>query len=179
MNRNLEIGPGDCPLVGKWDTLDVHPVVPVTYVARWGLEPLPIDGGRYDLVFSSHAIEHVPWYHTIDAFKEVYRILKPNGRFEVWTVDFDVIVQSYLKKEWVENWDCGGRIHHWMQSIAGRTFAYEKNGNAHMWHKALFNRSYLKLCLVMAGFSIDRMGNLEKSRGHDHGIINLGVWATK
>lgn len=177
MNRNLEIGPGDCPLTGEWDTLDAQPVVPVTYIAQWGLERLPIPNNRYNLIFSSHAIEHVPWYRTEHALLEVYRILKPGGSFEVWTVDFAVVVQSYLKQEWAGDWDCGGRVQHWMQSIAGRTFAYEKQGNPYMWHKALFDRPYLKWCLKSVGFLL--VGDLEKSRGHDHGIINLGVWATK
>lgn len=177
VQKRLEIGPGDCPLAGQWDTLDAYPRVPITYKARWGYEPLPIQDNTYDLVFSSHAIEHIPWYQTIDALKEVHRILKPNGVFEVWTVDFEVIVKSYITSRWVDDWDCGGRIKNQMQSLAGRVFAYEKEDNDYNWHKALFDRPYLKECLTEAGFSY--AGDLKKTRGHDHGVINLGVLAKK
>lgn len=178
-SRRLEIGPGDCPLVGEWDTLDSHPIpsVPLTYVAKWGLERLPIEDCSYDLVFSSHAIEHIPWYHAQDALREVCRIVRPGGAFEVWTVDFAVVVEYYLSHRMVGDWDCGGRISNYMQSVSGRVFAYEKNGSPWMWHKALFDRPYLRSLLLGCGF--DRVEDLRQTRGHDHGVINMGVVAFK
>lgn len=178
--KKLEIGPGDCPLGDDWDKMDA--VVPKNsnwFSARWGYEPLCLPDNHYDLIFSSHTIEHIPWYQTIDALKDVHRILKPKGVFECWTVDFAAVVQAYLRKEWAGDWDCGGRVKHFMHSIAGRTFAYEKHDNSFMWHKALFDFEYLTECMYQSGFSI--CGRLDKSqnRGHDHGVINLGVWAKK
>lgn len=175
--KYLEIGPGDCPLGPEWDLLDAQRGHEIDYVARWGLEPLPIPDCAYDVIYASHVIEHIPWYHTLDALREAHRIIVPGGSLEIWTVDFAVVVQAYLAKEWAGDWDCGGRIKHWMHSIAGRTFAYEKNGNPHMWHKALFDREYLGECLTQAGFST--LENLTKTRGHDHGVINMGIKAVK
>lgn len=179
MTSQLEIGPGDCPLEGDWDTLDAQPRVPVTYIAQWGYDPLPIADEDYSLVFSSHVIEHIAWYKTIDALKEVYRILKPGGIFECWTVDLDVIVKAYQDKRMVRDWDCGGKIRTWMESVNGNLFAYEKHGNPFMWHKAVFSREYLKDCMYRAGFLITRDLALSENRGHDHGVINMGVWAKK
>lgn len=179
--RCLEIGPGDCPLgeEGEWDRLDASPIpsVPLNYVCKWGFGRLPINDASYDLVYSSHTIEHIPWYLTPLALREVWRILDFDGDFEVWTIDFAVVVQAYQEKRWVREWDCGGRVRHFMQSIAGHVFAYEKDGNPHMWHKALFDEEYLGELLLNAGFShVERM---EKTRGHDHGPANLGMRATK
>jgi predicted SAM-dependent methyltransferase len=180
--RCLEIGPGDCPLVavdGSWDTLDAVeiPSVPLTYVARWGYEPLPIPDNSYDLIFTSHAIEHIPWYQTLDALKEVHRILAPDGDLEIWTLDFTVIVEAYRARRWVRDWDCGGKVKSYMHSIAAHVFAYEKQGNPMMWHKALFDHPYMESCLLNAGFRV--VDRLAKSRGHDHGPANMGFRATK
>lgn len=177
--KKLEIGPGDCPLGEGWDTLDAVaiPSVKLIYTARWGYEPLPIANNSYDLIFTSHVIEHIPWYQTMDALQEAYRILAPNGDLEIWTLNFQVIVEAYIEKRWVRDWDCGGRVTNWMHSIAGHVFAYEKQGNPFMWHKALFDPEYLTYCLMEAGFKT--VVPLNASRGHDHGPANMGFRATK
>lgn len=177
--RCLEIGPGDCPLAGGWDTLDAAaiPSVSLTYVSRWGYEPLPIADNSYDLVFASHVIEHIPWYQTLGALNEVYRILAEDGDLEIWTLDFRTIVHAYLMKQWVRDWDCGGRVKNYMHSIAGHVFAYEKGDNHYNWHKALFDEEYMTSCLRGAGFA--KIERLTTSRGHDHGPANMGFRATK
>lgn len=177
--RCLEIGPGDCPLGSGWDTLDVVDVLGegLDHVALWGFESLPVADSSYDLVFASHVIEHIPWYQTMDALRDVYRILAPNGDLEIWTLNFQVIVEAYLEKRWVRDWDCGGRVKNFMHSIAGHVFAYEKQGNPYMWHKAIFDPEYMRDCLQKCGFV--KIERLTTSRGHDHGPANMGFRATK
>ena len=176
--RRLEIGPGDCQVSGDWDRLDAFPIpsVPLTYVAQWGNERLPIEDCAYDVIYASHVIEHIPWYRTIDALREAHRILSVGGTLEVWTVDFALVVQSYLDRCWTDGWNCDGRVKNYMQSVAGRIFSYERTGQWN-WHKAVFDRGYLKACLYEAGF-IATM-DLVVTRGHDHGAINLGVAGLK
>jgi predicted SAM-dependent methyltransferase len=177
MTKSLEIGPSDCPLEGDWDTLDAVDVTNPTYIAKWGYDPLPIEDNTYDLVFASHVIEHIPWYQVEDALQEIKRILKPGGSFEVWTINFEYVVDCYLKKKKTGKWTCQGRIKHWMHSINGRVFAYERHNNPYMWHKALFDRPYLRNLLSRAGFT--QVRDLKKTRGVDHGEVNMGVAGIK
>lgn len=95
--KQLEIGPGGQAMAG-FDSLDMVDRSGVTFVARWGSEPLPIPDRTYDFVFASHVLEHVPWNQTLPALRELHRILKPSGRVEIWVPDFEYVVQCYLNK---------------------------------------------------------------------------------
>lgn len=70
------------------------------YVCNLGFDPIPLDDDSTDKVIAHHFVEHVPfvWFDKtgsgararwkkltpmIFLFDEVYRILKPNGTFEV------------------------------------------------------------------------------------------------
>ena len=174
----LEIGPGDCPLIG-WDTLDsvAWPGVTPTHIAKWGSEPLPIPSNTYDLVFSSHTIEHIPWMDVEAAVGEVCRILKPGGIFECWTIDFEVIIKAYLEREIPDDWDCHQMVKCPTDWCAARLYAYPKHGLDSMWHRSLFDRRHLKAKLLEGG--LINPFDLEKTRGHDHGVVNLGVGAYK
>lgn len=171
----LEIGPGANPLEG-YDTLDV--LGDTTYRAEWGRDELPIKNEIYDSVYSSHCIEHVPWYRTDFAFSEVFRILKPGGTVEIHTVDFALVVKAYLSGKTLDKWTCHGRNANLdpMKWVASRLFAYQKGETEEMWHRALFDEAYLRDCLAKAGF--ERIERCEPPINH-HGIINLGLRGIK
>lgn len=173
--RCLDIGPGDHPREG-FDTLDVlgHP----TYRAEWGSDPLPIEDESYDTVYSSHCIEHIPWYRTDSALSEVFRILKPGGTVEIHTVDFAVVVKGYLSGEALEKWTCQGFNEQLdpMKWVASRLFAYQRGETGENWHRACFDEAYLRDCLSRAGFG--RIERCEPPVNH-HGIINLGMRGVK
>lgn len=170
--HNLEIGPGDSGGLYGFYTLNI--VAPATYVCAWG-KALPISDNTYDLVYSSHCIEHVPWYNVKMALSEVYRILVPGGRFEVHTVNFQYIVQCYLDRVRGDGWTCNDKISDAMEWVSGRVFAYEKGPEN--WHKSLFDYSYLCGLLEKAGFK--DVGHGESPRGQDHGAINLSIKGMK
>lgn len=173
--KSLEIGPGDHPRQG-FDTLDVlgNP----TYRADWGTEQLPIEDESYDFVYSSHCIEHIPWYRTDAAFEEVFRILKPGGTIEIHTVDFALLVQVYLSRTALDSWTCHGRNESLdpMKWVASRLFAYQKGESQAYWHRAIFDEAYLQKCLCQAGFK--HVCTCEPPVDL-HGIINLGMRAIK
>jgi len=178
--KRLEIGPGDIPLDG-WDTLDSDPELLPTHIAEWGGRwPLPIDTGMYDEVFCSHTIEHIPWNRTIAALMEVYRILKPGGLFEIWTVDFAVLVKAYQNQTPCDDWNARGlnQEMNLMRWLASKVYCCNFDSNEGLWHKALFDERYLLECLLDAGFS--KMSTIAKrTRGHNHGAIDLGMKARK
>jgi predicted SAM-dependent methyltransferase len=45
--------------------------------------PYPFEDCSIDYIRSSQTLEHLT-LHSIDFFKECYRILKPNGKLEIW-----------------------------------------------------------------------------------------------
>lgn len=166
----LEIGPGSNPVNPHWDLLDLEPRPHVKMVARWGDQNLPIADNTYDLVYASHVLEHIPWYKTASALREVYRILKPNGTFDVWVPDLAKIVDAYRVGRCGDDWrkhNPRGNPWHWLN---GRVFSYGPEPN---WHKAVFDAPSLCRRLEEAGFvGIEK---LEKPRGYDHGPVNLGM----
>jgi predicted SAM-dependent methyltransferase len=164
----LEIGPGDKPIEGA-ETLNVSEI-PADFHATLGSEKLPIEDEQYDLVYMSHVLEHVPWFQTNFALNEIYRILKVGGSVEVWVPDFGYLSYCYIEGQFGDNWVRLNNREHPTKWVASRIFSYGPGAN---WHKAIFDRDYLKFCLEGAGF----MGveNLTTPRGYDHGKINMGM----
>ncbi len=168
--RYLEIGPGDYPVNRRWDLLDSARRPGIDIVARWGEERLPIADGTYDLVYASHVLEHVPWFKTIQALREAFRVLRPGGSIEVWVPDFDTIIDSYRAGRCGDNWrKYNPRSDPWLW-LNGRLFTYGPDPN---WHRAAFDAQSLRSSLEHAGFR--DVHKLTEPRGYDHGIVNLGM----
>jgi len=173
--RALEIGPGKHPVDPRWDMMDMIQRPGITYKHDARIRPWPIKDNQYQLVYMSHVLEHIPWFDTIDTLAEVLRILKPGGFVEIWVPNFELIVDAYLERKCMDNWYKFNPKKDYMTWINGRLFTYgpgEEN-----WHRAAFDEESLKGCLVAAGFRTTV--KLDKPRGIDHGLINLGVSGTK
>ena len=105
MTRWLEIGPGESRLPGEWITLDCTPRAGVVdYVGLWGKDRLPFADNCFELVYASHVLEHVPWYHTVPALVEttkqgelfVLRMLSAAEPPRILDLDLDK-VRTYLR----------------------------------------------------------------------------------
>lgn len=169
----LEIGPGTHPVDPRWDTMDM--VRSPTYLHDVRILPLPVRSNKYDLVYMSHILEHVPWFQTVKLLKEVHRILKPGGAVEIWVPDFQKIVDAYITQKPGDGWFKFNPERDVMTWINGRIFTYgpgEEN-----WHRAVFDAAHLRAKVREAGFS--NTARLKKPRGYDHGPINLGVMGRK
>ena len=169
--RRLEIGPGDAPLSPDWETLDVSPGA--TYQANWGEESLHLPDNTFDEVYSSHALEHVPWHQTVFALQEVLRILKPGGQFEVWVPNFAYIVDCYRTRRCGDAWRRLNEKGDPMVWVNARIFTYGPEPN---WHRATFDADFLAQRLVEAGFERIRI-TTTRTRGTPHGPIDLGAFA--
>jgi len=65
----------------------------------FSMKELPIASESAEVVFSSHAIEHVPDEQVKFLFKEIHRILKPGAGFRVTCPDIDLDYRSYINKD--------------------------------------------------------------------------------
>lgn len=176
--RILEIGPGEHRLGSEWETLDCVAGPEVDHVAIWGSQPLPFGDCAFGLVYSSHTLEHVPWSLTIDALREVWRILEPRGRVELWVPDFAYLVRCYQAGKCGDDWRRLNPTGDPMLWLNGRLFTYGGPGGLadQNWHRAVFDYGSLRNCLLEAGF-IGVQGLLGEERGHKHGQISMGVEA--
>lgn len=175
--RVLEIGPGKNPVDRRWDTMDMVNRPNLTYKHDVRQFPFPIASNKYDLVYMSHILEHVPWMYTDNVLSEVYRILRPKGKIEVWVPDLKKLVAGYLNPSLIKN-DGWYRFNPGQDPVRwfnGRLFTY--GPGPENWHRAAFDEEYLHRCLNKASFT--GCHRLAKPRGYDHGWINLGMMGTK
>jgi len=173
--RALEIGPGKYPVDKTWDTMDMIQRANLTYLHDVRVRPWPVPTGRYDLVYMSHILEHVPWFNVVDVLREALRVLKQEGTIEVWVPNFEKIVEAYLKQRPGDPWRKFNPRNDYMTWVNGRIFTYGPGDEN--WHRTVFDGRYLKQCLRDAGFR--HTVRLQKPRGYDHGPINLGIAAVK
>jgi SAM-dependent methyltransferase len=185
--RYLEIGSSD-GRIEAFETLDITGGPNVDYACD-ASKPLPFADGTFDLIYSSHVLEHIPWYFTERTLKEWVRILKPGGVLEVWVPDGLKICETLVRaeREGVSYIDKDG----WYKFnprkdpcvwAAGRIFTYGDgpgNPNHPNWHWAIFTPRYLKELFTGAGLVDIKEMSRSEVRGYDHGWINMGVKRTK
>lgn len=185
--RKLEIGPGPRRLEG-FETLNIRAGRHVDYICD-AAKRLPLPDERFELVYASHVLEHIPWYQTEHVLREWTRILQPGGILEIWVPDGEKICRAFVDGE------CGGNrdftqdgwyrfneerdVCKW---AAGRLFTYGDGTGDPVdpnWHRALFSRRYLKT--LMERVPLVDVTPLDRSevRGDDHGWINLGMRGRK
>lgn len=170
----VEIGPGNAKIDSSWITIGPYKADHVDFVIDWGKEVLPFADNSVDLVYASHVLEHIWWYDTEFALREVYRVLKLGGKLEVHVPDFALIVESYKKKRCGDAWRKHNASGNYMRWVNGRIFTYGGPGNT---HRAVFDKEYLEYCLRNSGFT--SIQPFAKPRGYDHGTISLSMTATK
>ena len=175
--RKLEIGPGPKKLGSDWTTVgDFEREGVVDHVCMWGHQDLPFEDSSFDLVYASHALEHVPWYLVDHAISECFRVLAPGGRIEIHVPDFEYIVNSYLNKKVGDHWVKYNNREHHLIWASSRLFSYGPTFSNY--HKSAFDQDYLFFLLSKAGFT-DPTRLTEGAAFKYHGAINIGVSAKK
>ncbi len=185
--RCLEIGSGKNRIKG-FETLDISPGRNIDYVID-ASKKLPFKNDTFDIVYTSHILEHIPWYQVEDTLKEWVRILKPAGQLEIWVPNGLKICKVLVDAE--INGDDLSHLDGWYKFnpdkdtcmwAAGRLFTYGDGTGCLSdpnWHRALFTPRYLKLLFEKAGLKNVTELPRDKVRSYDHGWINLGMKGTK
>lgn len=182
--RCLEIGPNKGRIPG-FETLDImkSPIVDHVGDAR---RP-PFRDNTFDLVYSSHVIEHIEWDEIEHAIKQWVRILKPGGWLEIHTVDARRIMAALLHLDETGEWtgpdptwrekQTGGDPYVW---CVARLMNFPKGGNEYQKHRALITPNYLRRCFERAGLVDLAPLTRDDARGsRHHAFINLGLKGRK
>lgn len=193
LKRYLEIGPGK-KSIPQFETLNLGEENRTEGNADHvgDARSLPFSDNTFDIVYSSHCIEHVPWQQAEATVKEWARVLKPSGRLEVWTVNGYAIAKCLVEYEETGNWS-GPPISEWnnkkILSIldnnpylwsSGRIMSYARNGEYDSnLHRTIWTPKFLKQCFKKAGLESIREMDKSEVRGYDHGWINMGVCGVK
>jgi SAM-dependent methyltransferase len=87
--RKLQIGAGPNELAG-WLNADFSPRHSST-IFMDATQPFPLPSDSFDLIFSEHMIEHVPFDQGQKMLRECYRVLKPGGQIRIATPNLERI----------------------------------------------------------------------------------------
>jgi ubiquinone/menaquinone biosynthesis C-methylase UbiE len=185
--RNLEIGPG-LQKLPSFETLNIIDGRNVDYILDLGRD-LPFVDNTFDIIYTSHVLEHVPWYLQRNTFLELHRILKPYGKLEVWVPDGLKIVTTVYDYEinninniHLDGWYRFNEDKDVITWANGRIFTYGDGFgtlNHPNWHRTLFTPKYLEKMFLSSGFKEIRTMDSAEVRGVSHGWINLGMMGTK
>ena len=132
--RYLHLGCGDVILPPPFENLDGRNLPGVDYIGS--VFPLPFEDNIFDLVYSSHVLEHFYRKDTLDVLKEWVRVLKNDGILRISVPSFENIIKIYQLCGNIEN--VTGPL------MGGQT--YETN-----FHYNVFDEKYLKKLMEEAG----------------------------
>lgn len=173
----VEIGPGDKKIGSDWITIgDFERPGIVDHVCNWGKDKIPLASDSVDFIYTSHALEHVPWFQSDFALSECYRVLKIGGLIEIHVPNFEYIVQCYIERKIGDHWIKYNNREHHTTWAASRIFTHGPTFSNY--HKSCWDREYLDYCLVKNNFKNITLCDGGKAKEY-HGIINLGMRAVK
>ena len=93
--RYLHIGCGNVILPKPFENLDTRPLEGVDHVSE--AFPLPFEDNTFDLVYSSHVLEHFEKINTQAIVNEWVRILKPGGMIRLSVPSLENLIKIYEK----------------------------------------------------------------------------------
>lgn len=171
----LNLGAGPHWHKAGWETLD-HKSGFWDTTTAWDTG---LPAGRYDWIFTSHMLEHIPHYRVDQLLKEMNRLLKPGGRVRILTPDLETIARMYVNRDEQllarlrgedetirHDLGWGGAFVNYVVSPGNDSLLISRNGEliAGYGHVYLFDFAMLETLLRKHGFTgVKRCGFLESS----------------
>lgn len=134
--RYLHVGSGETILPKPFENLDGRNLDGVDHVGS--VYPLDFGDETFDLVYSSHVLEHFHRKDTLNVLKEWVRVLKKGEILRISVPSFENIIKIYQYKNDIEN--IVGPL------MGGQT--YETN-----FHYNVFDKNYLTKLMEQAGLT--------------------------
>jgi predicted SAM-dependent methyltransferase len=122
--RYLHIGCGDVILPKPFENLDTRKMDGVDHVCE--ADKLSFEDGTFDLVYSSHVLEHFKRNETQSILNEWVRVLKPGGIVRISVPSFESLIKIY---------QTAGDIEYIIGPLMGGQ-TYEQNFHYNMFDKA-------------------------------------------
>lgn len=145
--------------------------------------PLPYED--VDEIYASHIIEHFWYFDIMRILTYWHHALKPGGMLEIWTVDFDVVIEKHNRLD-SEGWNVQLPIKGKGNDAILKDFIVMnksifsnnlKQGNA---HHCIFTKVSLKELLLCVGFKSVEFLELDDFPFRPlHDAYNMGVRAYK
>jgi len=98
----IDIGAGPHPKPDATDRMDMHQWAGTTKVHDLHHFPYPYDNDYADKIYLGDVIEHLIHFAVPEVLKEIHRILKPGGKFEVTCPDVLWIMERIVHDDWKE-----------------------------------------------------------------------------
>lgn len=144
----VHLGPGQKNYLDGWVNVDANIFTGKCDVWADLRNPLPFHDGTVDFFYSHHVIEHLP--DLPQHFREIYRCLKPGGKFRVGGPNGDSAVRKFVEGDtaWFSDFpDKRG-------SLGGR---FENFIFCRGEHLTILTFSYLNELAINAGFKNIRL----------------------
>lgn len=164
--RKINIGAGQGWYAENWEVLDN---VPGDYSAWWMHKSkcwdIALPDGTYDVVFTSHMLEHVPHFRTEKTIAEFNRIMKTGGIFRILVPDLKRAAVAYvngdtdfyqMSRHYTDHLGIGGSFMSKLISPGQQTLAISREmdeilgGYAHLYH---FDFEMMRILLEKWGFT--------------------------
>tara|TARA_B100000035_G_scaffold46322_1_gene35085 strand:- start:425 stop:1282 length:858 start_codon:yes stop_codon:yes gene_type:complete len=164
--KKINIGAGLSWYHTSWEILDNGPG---SYKEKWKNRgkcwDTKLESSSYNVVFTSHMLEHIPHFRLEKTISEFNRILKKNGILRIVVPDLRKMVDAYVKNDikfyklsrhYTNHLGIGGSFLSKLISPGKNTLAISREmdeifgGYAHIYH---FDFEMLKILLTKWGFS--------------------------
>ena len=127
------------------DILDSKHVKGKAKYVQSDIRSLPFDDESVDQAEMYSVIEHFPFREVTVVLKEVFRVLKPNGKLIIKTDDFDGIALDWIRMR-MSNFDIEQ-----YQSVMETAYGNQQHEGE--FHKVCMTPDFLNWALVQSGFS--------------------------
>jgi predicted SAM-dependent methyltransferase len=99
--RYLHVGCGNTILPKPFENLDTRKLPGVDHVSE--AHPLPFEDDSFDLLYSSHVLEHFRRFETAEVLREWVRVLKPGGVLRLSVPSLERLIEIYQKTGNMDN----------------------------------------------------------------------------
>jgi len=148
--RILEIGCGDNPNPNSDVCVDVRQTAATHFVVDLEKTAWPIGSDEFDAVLAHFLLEHISYPHIPITLAEVFRVLKPGGRFIAATPNTEAQVKWITDPANSEGWDGKDFFTSASENLFGTQYAGQDNG-PHV-HKSYFSPAIAFDLFRAAGF---------------------------
>jgi predicted SAM-dependent methyltransferase len=141
------------------------------YLQHDALEPLPIEDGTFERIYSEHFIEHLTLAEAITWLKQVRRLLVPGGYVRIVTPDLRRYIEGYGDRQqrfFAEHRSRMGGLPDFRDAGVPERRGFMVNQIFYMWgHRWIYDLEELRFAAASAGFEAAAVEERQYGEGRD------------